>query len=356
MNTDALFEVIEIEDDEESNKGKEKTPTLLPKGLRRDKTREQQVEVATEAELEAAAVAKAKTRESTADSEDIFMSGSQPAMEDDAKVWAGAPEARRIKVEGEEITEIDTLAAKRAVREQPAEDGKPTKKPKYVYNDIEEMMYAMQLRDQRQLFAINDPQDFDNNALTMDPDELPLARPPPVVPGNLYLFQFPPILPPLHVGSNPGPQKSRVKDEPSDDIVMLDSAPQAPGESVDLTGDGPQVKQEGGAEDSGAKIPRDAGSEHGGFVGKLIVRKSGKMEIDYGGMTFEAEAGIRLEFLRTAVLTEMDDVKKPDGYAGTAYDMGQITGKFVATPKWSEEDDWDVKSQDMPPNGVERGR
>ena len=77
------------------------------------------------------------------------------------------------------------------------------------------------------------------------------------------------------------------------------------------------------------------------------------MQIDYGGMLFDCETGIPVDFLRTAVLTEMDDEKKPDGYSGTAYGMGQIAGKFVAVPKWSDEEEWVVDPSELPPWGVD---
>ncbi|KAK7953951.1 hypothetical protein PG988_014645 [Apiospora saccharicola] len=115
--------------------------------------------------------------------------------------------------------------------------------------------------------------------------------------GRLYLFQFPPILPPL----------SRVSE--NDDLVELDSAP----------GNNKGAK-------TNAKTPASSASAwpaEGGFIGKLNVRKSGKVELDWGGMPYEIRLGTETGFLTTAII-----VDEPENNAADAPILG-------------EEEDWD---------------
>jgi DNA-directed RNA polymerase III subunit RPC4 len=72
----------------------------------------------------------------------------------------------------------------------------------------------------------------------------------------------------------------------------------------------------------------------GGRVGKLRVYKSGKTEIDWGGMPFKLKTGIVPEFSQEAVLVRSND--KPtadrDGYIGSAYSFGEVKSKFIVVP------------------------
>jgi DNA-directed RNA polymerase III subunit RPC4 len=348
MNTDKIVEYVVIEDEEEQVKSKEGTPVLLPKGMQRQEPKEpDHPEVATTEEVEAADRGEDVVRISSGDAsedEDIFLNEENVEMKDDDRKWPGAKPNRRVKIEGEEVNEIDTLTAKKALKKA-EEKAKALKKK---FKDPEDQLAAENLAFQRRLFGVSSG-DEDGDS---DIQEARAPRKPAIIDGNLYMFQFPPFLPPLHIVERTQQARALVKDEPNDDAVMLDAPAHSSERLVDLTandnGDA-NVKQEEGAGHQAARGPEE---QPEGFVGKLIIRKSGKMQIDYGGMLFDCESGIPVEFLRTAVLTEMDDEKRPDGYAGTAYGMGQITGKFVAVPRWSEEDEWNVGPDELPPNGI----
>lgn len=349
LNTDKIVEYVVIEDEEEQVKSKEGAAVLLPKGMQRDDPKEpDQPVIATAEEVEAAdrgeTIIPVSSGGSEADEadDDVFFNDADVEMRDDERQWPGAKPESRVKVEGEEVNEIDTLTMKKATKkaEQKA------KKLKTKYKDPEDQLAAETLAFQRRLFGVESDEDSDSDA----PREVKAPRKPAIIDGNLYMFQFPPVLPPLHVVERTQNPHNLVKDEPNDDMVMLDAPDHKP---VDLTAadDFNTIKKEEGAANA-ARNPSQSGEAPSGFLGKLIIRKSGKMQIDYGGMIFDCESGIPVEFLRTAVLTEMDDEKKTDGYAGTAYGMGQIAGKFVSVPKWSDEEEWVVDPSELPPNGV----
>lgn len=354
MNTDKIVEYVVIEDDGEQVKSKEGTPVLLPKGMQREDPKEPEgPEIATAEEVEAAdrgeTVIPISSGGSEEDDEDVFFNDADVEMGDDGRQWPGAKPDRHVKVEGEEVTEIDTLTTKKAMKkaEQKA------KKRQTRFKDPEDQLAADTLAFQRRLFGVES--DDDSDAEAPNDVEAKVPRKPAIIDGNLYLFQFPPVLPPLHKAEKTQKSQGPVKDEPTDDVVMLDAPAHQESRPVDLTAadDPTAVKKEDGAD--GAQDAGQAEEQPEGFLGKLIVRKSGKMQIDYGGFLFDCESGIPVEFLRTAVLTEMDDEKKPDGYAGTAYGMGQISGKFVSVPKWSDEEEWVVDPRELPPNGVASG-
>lgn len=347
MNTDKIVEYVVIEDEEQQVKSKEGTPVLLPKGMQRQEPKEpDQPEVATAEEVEAADrgeedVVRVSSGDASED-DDIFLNENDVEMKDDDRKWPGAKPNRRVKIEGEEVNEIDTLTTKKAIKKA-EEKAKALKKK---YKDPEDQLAAENLAFQRRLFGVSSGEEDGDS----DVQETKSPRKPAIIDGNLYMFQFPPLLPPLHTVERTQQSQGPIKDEPNDDVMLHAPPAHSADKTVDLTAnDDANVKQKEGADN---RAPREPEEQPEGFVGRLIIRKSGKMQIDYGGMLFDCESGIPVEFLRTAVLTEMDDEKKPDGYTGTAYGMGQITGKFVAVPKWSEEDEWNVGPDELPPNGI----
>ncbi len=76
---------------------------MLPMGITREERRDPDAMVDTSA---------AAVPEST-EFDDMWVGNRetpQPAFKDDDEVWAGAPSNRTVKIEGEEVMEIDTLA------------------------------------------------------------------------------------------------------------------------------------------------------------------------------------------------------------------------------------------------------
>ncbi|CAK7226204.1 hypothetical protein SCUCBS95973_006120 [Sporothrix curviconia] len=381
--------------------------SLLPMGIRREEHREPEVVVATTAELEAAGVAEASL-EDASDSE-LFIENSNAAgesaatadIEDDYQVWS-----RAIKTQGSvklvsadgrevEITDIDTLASKRqelaaaaaareaasgstaikredgdeemisldsvsvqpeaastAVAQKPKKAAAATAAVKKHPEDlaIEEGLQAM-LHD----LAMDPPQDPSApppEVLTIEGSEEPQEqKAPPAREGRLFLFQFPPVLPSLkafELGSDgsgrdgahavPG-ASGDIKSEPGTggDVVMLDGVAPAP---IDLTD----------SETAGDKrnAPSDIGG--GGFLGTLSIRKSGRAELSWGGMTYEMMPGTDVQFLTTAVLLEESDEKREGGgqaLVGNAFGMGPVGGKYNLVPVFSEESEWTVDPSEL---------
>ena len=77
-------------------------------------------------------------------------------------------------------------------------------------------------------------------------------------------------------------------------------------------------------------------------MGKLSVRRSGRVEMDWGGTRLTLGMGAEAEFLTSAVVLETrEHPDNPEALTGTGYGMGQVMGRFVLTPVWDEEGDWE---------------
>jgi len=130
--------------------------------------------------------------------------------------------------------------------------------------------------------------------------------------GRLYLFQFPPVLPRLY---NPETESKHH----DDDVVMTS-------EKIDLTGektdDGTKpikseeiiIKTEDGVEAAAPKPKKDPLVKEEGFIGKLVVRESGKVELSWGGTSMVLGRGVSANFLSTVVVTE-NKAEDPEGVA-----------------------------------------
>jgi DNA-directed RNA polymerase III subunit RPC4 len=198
----------------------------------------------------------------------------------------------------------------------------------------------------------------DGQPIAADTSAVAVASTEPVDPkeGRLYLFQFPPILPKLYNPTGP------IKKDPTDgeEVQMTDIPVSGHGTPVDLTG--PDLKADpdasiviNGAEN---KEEEDTGPtttntqnllSEPGMVGKLIVRKSGKVELSWGGTSLQLGRGAEFDFLTTGLVVKglgADSGKtKPrmgvkeegaGGVTGSGTGMGRIMGKFVAVPDWGK--------------------
>ena len=173
--------------------------------------------------------------------------------------------------------------------------------------------------------------------------------------GHMFLFQFPPVLAPLK-STSPETRSSRVKPEPDEEVVMLDQPKNGAAASarIDLTDDDHKVKAEranddgGGADGDGEGTSGAQMQKEGGFVGHLVVRRSGKVELSWGGNKLVLAPGTQTNFLSQAVLLEEVDSKPQPGQAGgAAYGMGKIQGSFALVPTWGEEEEWEVDPDDL---------
>ncbi|KAK4177935.1 hypothetical protein QBC36DRAFT_121348 [Triangularia setosa] len=151
-----------------------------------------------------------------------------------------------------------------------------------------------------------------------------------------FIFQFP-VRPPLYVVKDDG---SLAKSEGDDDVVMLDGQQQdnAP---VDPTA---EVKEEEVAEEESQQEEPEVVPQ-AGYLGKLIVRKSGKVEIDWGGYPMDSGTGVAPRHLSTAVLLEMEDAKPGEASRGFAYSLGRVEAVFSSVLRTSDMEPWVVDNQ-----------
>lgn len=292
--------------------------------------------VATTAELEAAEA----TGNVVGEEESLWVDGQGPtdmeAQPPENGNWhADASAAVQVKREPGEEGDMD-VDVKPEVKE-PELPLTETKPAKVLPQDPEEKMIQSDLS----LLA----SELGAISVSGEGDEAPADKD-----GRLYLFQFPPLLPPLKAIA----PETKVKPEPTDDTAMADT-PMAGGEPVDLT-QTPDANTP--APGIGGENDEDPESENGfmskllsqgGLVGKLNVRKSGRVEMEWGGRALEMSPATAMGFLTTAVIVEESDEKPgSEAMGGDSIGMGKVMGRFVLAPVWEDEEEYEV-----PPEALE---
>lgn len=322
--------------------------SMLPMGIYRQKHKEAEIIVRTTAELEA-------EENATGAEESLWVDGGTVTPEDQPEegVWETNPRAAEeeaaVAVKAEDDDAVMDLDAD--VKPAPA----PPRKKKVLPQDSEEVVINDDLDLlARELGAVSVEQNGETVTGPADKD------------GRLYLFQFPPIMPPLKQdgGATPKAASSRVKDEPTD------AAPGAvEGGAVDLTMDDENNNdnQDSDEDDEDAeererlareRVERDGFRSQllsqGGMIGTLNVRKSGKVELTWGGRVMEMSPAAVMNFQTTAVIVEESDEKPSVSAAGAALPtggdcvgMGKIMGRFTVAPVWEEEEDWVVGEDEL---------
>lgn len=287
-----------------------KPATTLPVGIMRVEHKEEELKVATSAELEA--------EEQEDDDEELFVSAPPKTKKDMemADDSAEKPQDKDLKIKPEPGTQDDVMD----IDDIPKAPDSPELKKKPLAADLEKDAKA-QAKEKKRERALQDPE-----AQAMAMDAAALLKGLSLEDGaaaerdnKLFLFQFPPILPPL----------VRVN---KDGSAMVDSED---GQTVD---GGVKIKAEPGTAAAGPVPTSSLLPPGGGYIGRLNVRKSGKVELDWGGQLLDLGIATETDFLTTAIIV---DEQENEAGQGTATGMGQIYGKFVATPVFQEEDEWD---------------
>ncbi|KAI9793902.1 MAG: hypothetical protein M1816_007154 [Peltula sp. TS41687] len=203
--------------------------------------------------------------------------------------------------------------------------------------------------------------------------------------GRPYLFQFPPILPPLHnpaTKSEPQPAAPPKEDQASTTTTIDPRLPNQQPSSSSSNTSKPHPSEAIIVDDSNkpqqqtdAKAPSSAPRFPSGKVGKLTVRKSGRMTLTWGinepsktttttisknrssssssseqrGLTFQISRGTDAGFVQDVVLADDILVKREgQGHADgdvtvlegqgsrrpRAIGLGAVVGKMVAIPDW----------------------
>lgn len=323
--------------------------SVLPMGIYRREHKDEGVIVATTAELEAAENAQAIPSTPSKEEESLWVDGDadEPLLTDenaeDGGIWENDSKTPVIKKEpgldDSMDLDIETKADAGDKDKQPSETPAPqTKKPK---QDPEEAMIQTDL----EILA------HELGAVEISEGEEGKTKGPSNKDGRMYLFQFPPVLPPLKPITRPS-SINKVKPEPGqgEDNVLESTPAAADTEPVDLIND----KNIAGINAPGFEDPEQKAGfmssllSTGGMVGQLKVRKSGRVELDWGGSTMELNPATGMNFLTTAVIIEENDEKpRPGVIGGESIGMGKIMGRFVLAPKWDDEEDWEVSSEDL---------
>ncbi|KAH9904846.1 RNA polymerase III RPC4-domain-containing protein [Xylariomycetidae sp. FL2044] len=303
----------------------------IPIGLVRTQHEEAEVKVKTTKELEAE-----EQQISDDDDEDLFVDGAKypgpDGLQHDTEIWPDAPKDH-VRVKAEPGTEPDSMDLDMSdipevqikappspeLKKKPVVAGDDTsalarkRRKEKASKDLEVQQSAFELDVLMQYLNINKPGEGQE---TQSKDDI------------LFLFQLPPILPPL-INPSAGTDGTDPIDLTSKD-----------------TQDGKKVKTEDGAEpqtSSTSSLPPE-----GGYVGKLNVRKSGKVEFDWGGTPLNLGLGANAEFFTSALMVEQhENLEDPAASTGFACGMGEIAGKFVLTPVWDEEEEWDPNLDEL---------
>lgn len=319
------------------------TVNTMPMGIYRREHKEQGVIVATTAELEAA-------ENATAEEESLWVDGDGSGVPLDIPeegVWGTAAKAPSIKREPDIEDKMDLdEAIKPALTEEERKKDSPMPSAKQeAPKDVEEQMIQADLDLLAAELGTVTVTDDAGNVTTKEPMNKD---------GRLYLFQFPPIIPPIKEVARP---QSVIKREEEAEGNHVSIPPAVPGARVDLTqdealGNAADMQEEDYDEDEDEELERQGFRAQrlprGGLIGKINVRKSGKTELDWGGFTLTLSPATRRNFLTTAVIIEENDEKPQHGVTGgEAVGMGKIMGRFVLGPVWSEEEEWNVAPEDL---------
>ncbi|XWW96737.1 hypothetical protein V2A60_004717 [Cordyceps javanica] len=325
-----------------------KDSSKMPMGIFRKEHKEAEIVVATTAELEA-------KENATGEEESLWVDGESGALppEDHPEegVW-GTDSKPLIKEEpgAEDSMDLDLEAV-------PKIEDKATAAPVKVKKTLPQDPEGKMIQSDLDLLA------RELGAVTVDGESAPeLAN----KDGRLYLFQFPPLMPPLKETSTPqGPAK--VKEEASA-VSVGDIPASTDNTAVDLTGDNDEDNDDDDDDDDEETEEERAKAElkhgfksqflsQGGMIGRLNVRKSGKVELDWGGHVLEMSPAAGMNFLTTAVIVEESDEKPvvvggganavARATGGDCVGMGKIMGRFTVAPVWSEEEDWNVAPEEL---------
>lgn len=213
---------------------------------------------------------------------------------------------------------------------------KPKKQQPVLQTEEDTAEHARYLEDlrilARELGGVQGTSANEKDAGTIDSDGESIAVQPRVKDheGRLYLFQFPPVLPSL---------VNKIKKEEATDagpeLTEVEAGPSQATDTIDLTKPDPEEAVFIETPHGNFQVPPELVTEEG-FVGKLIVRKSGKVQLDWGGTLLELGRGVEIDCLITTMIVEglgeegsSNESTKP---VGTGTGIGKVMGNFVLTP------------------------
>ena len=271
---------------------------------------------------------------------------------------SGAPGARvkdePMDAEDEGLGAIPhTADTENEERRQQQEQSKPIQQPDTAAKEEEGTRTGLHTKEENDEFERHETDlkamkelftnpTVENAPITSDPTDQTEDKPDKLA-GQLFLMQFPPMTPNLTVPGREGEgttEQERNVDTNNDETDY---------------GGGTAVKREGGnngvtteiIEPFEEPVPETAGPPPqvvtatdrrlgAGRVGKLNVHASGRVTMDWGGISMELDRATVVEFLQEALIVSRDDeLDVENGEAEderTVWAMGQLSGKFTITP------------------------
>ncbi|GIC85741.1 putative DNA-directed RNA polymerase III RPC4 [Aspergillus udagawae] len=151
--------------------------------------------------------------------------------------------------------------------------------------------------------------------------------------GQLFLMQFPPMTPNLIVPGTGGREEATTED-----TQAVPGATRSGEAAVKL--ENGEVEILDGADGTTNKEPSKILTAadwqlRAGRVGKLNVHKSGRVTMDWGGISFELDRATSVDFLQEALIVSAPEEGIPEE-ENRVWAMGQLSGKFTVTPNWEK--------------------
>lgn len=149
--------------------------------------------------------------------------------------------------------------------------------------------------------------------------------------GQLFLMQFPPMTPTLAVPSEGAPAEPEPQPtQPAEPEVKSED------DDLQITGGLPARK-----EAQNVITATTPWSLPAGRVGKMNVHKSGRVTMDWGGVSFELDRAAHVDFAQEALIMSTPEAVESgqparDTARQTAWSMGQLSGKFTVMPDWDK--------------------
>lgn len=324
--------------------GSDKRVPILPMGIRR---------LAHKAEgASKTAEDDTKDEKENSDDEGLFVNDG----EDLSKYEEGGAEAGTssknisIKKEGGDGMDVDlsqipqggdsSTAPKPLPAEKKKGAGGAKARAQHTPKSIEDEIHARELAQMVALLNLS-KQPLENQ----DASE---ARSRTMLDGHMFHFQFPPVLPALEAEDDDDDDDDDESENGDDDVVMTGQS-----SSSAVTNTKPIKTEEDEDEDDDNKN-ENYDFDESGYVGKLIVRRSGKVELDWGGHRMEVGMGIEKSFFTSAVLLDIDEEKPVDASgnssktaSGVAYSMGRVQGTFTVSSFPEPVKEWVVDPKEL---------
>ena len=172
--------------------------------------------------------------------------------------------------------------------------------------------------------------------------------------GQLFLIQFPPLIPTLLIA---GAAKHDQQNQNADDDVTITGSNLRPDPAFKQEEDGPDVTEvteaspNSSSQQQASKLVTAIQRQlPAGRIGRLNLHESGRVTLDWGGISFELDMATEVNFLQEAVVTSSspstvatmatslpavgEDSTPPE--EKKVWAMGQLSGRFVVMPNWDK--------------------